>query len=148
MPDKSAPLCTEKDIMASRPRPPGRPNAGRGIGGRGGERSRAAGSVNRVEEIVSLCPVSMGSGLFVDDTESGREGRRIAVAKIKDLLMQLKANIKVRRGLHCNPSLSSAFFLLHGNGYQRWGCCTAVDGTRYPQTSSCFVAQAIQQKYS
>lgn len=123
MPEESVSLSIGKDIMASRPRPLGRTHAGRGIVGRGGERSRAAGSVNRVEEIVSLCPASMGSGLFVDDTESGREGRRIAVAKIKDLLMQVKANIKVRCGSHCYPSLPAVVFRLHGDAYRRWGYC-------------------------
>lgn len=73
--------------MASRPRA-----AGQQHGGQGGKGGRIA---NRVEDILQTCPPSMGTGLLVDDTESSGRLRVRAVATIKGLLEQVKANIKV-----------------------------------------------------
>ncbi|CAM9751680.1 unnamed protein product, partial [Scytosiphon promiscuus] len=69
--------------MASRPR--SHEEVG---GGRPGE--------ERVQGILSICPAAMGSGLEVLLTESERSGRlrAQAVARIKALLEQVKANIK------------------------------------------------------
>lgn len=73
--------------MSSRPRAIGQQDGGRHVVGNG------AG--NRVQDILSQCPASMGSGLLVDDKESSVRLRVRAVARIKELLEQVKANIKV-----------------------------------------------------
>lgn len=74
--------------MSSRPRALGQQQDGRQDGTGGGARFR-------VEDILETCPASMGSGLLVDDTESSVRLRVRAVARIKGLLEQVKANIKV-----------------------------------------------------
>lgn len=50
---------------------------------------------NLVDDVLAMCPASMGTGLLVDDTDNGRRQRVQAVARIKELLEQVKANIKV-----------------------------------------------------
>lgn len=89
----------------SRPRAIGQQHGGRGVVGNG------AG--NRVRDILSQCPTSMGSGLLVDDQESSVPLRVRAVARIKELLEQVKANIKVcvhpavEDGMDCGDMLHS-----------------------------------------
>lgn len=58
-------------------------------GGRGGE--------DRVQDILSMCPAAMGSGLqaALTETEGSARLRTRAVATIKGLLQEVKANIKV-----------------------------------------------------
>ena len=73
--------------MSSRPRVIGQQDGGRDLGGNG------AGY--RVQDILAQCPTSMGSGLLVDDKESSVRLRVRAIARIKELLEQVKANIKV-----------------------------------------------------
>lgn len=76
--------------MASQPR-----TAGRKHGGFQGGNSRDNVSANLVEDVLAMCPSSMGTGLLVDDTGIGRRQRVQAVTRIKGLLEQVKANIKV-----------------------------------------------------
>lgn len=73
--------------MASRPRS----HAEQG-GGRVGE--------ERVQDILSICPATLGSGLqaLLSESESSGRLRVQAVARIKALLEQVKANIKVCAG--------------------------------------------------
>lgn len=73
--------------MASRPR-----------GGGGHDDHGGRVGKDRVQDILSICPVTMGSGLqaMISETESGCVLRVRAVARIKALLEQVKSNIKVR----------------------------------------------------
>ncbi|CAN0082724.1 unnamed protein product, partial [Ectocarpus sp. 12 AP-2014] len=54
------------------------------------------GSDNRVQDILSMCPATMGSGLqaALNETEGSGVLRTKAVDTIKDLLLQVKENIK------------------------------------------------------
>lgn len=65
-----------------------------------GGRDGGGGGANRIQEILAMCPESMGSGLLVDDTESGGRQRQHAAARIKGMLGQVKANIKVGKKQH------------------------------------------------
>lgn len=61
---------------------------------------------NAVEEILALCPESMGTSNTSTTTAYDAENRArtlkaTAVAKIKELLTQMKEKIKVFWGLHC-----------------------------------------------
>lgn len=76
--------------MASQPRA-----AGKKHGGVQGGNSRSSATKNIAEDVLAMCPSSMGTGLLVDDTDIGRSQRVKAVARIKGLLEQVKANIKV-----------------------------------------------------
>lgn len=73
--------------MAYRPRPGGKPG--------GSQAGRESWAVNRVEDTLNACPQSMGTAFLGDDTESGRRHRIQAVAMIKGLLDEVKADIKV-----------------------------------------------------
>lgn len=86
-----------REAMASWPRSTGNQDVG--------QDRRGGGTGSGVKDILATCPASMGSGLLVDDTESGRRQRVHAVARIKGLLEQVKENIKVRRVL--NVTLAS-----------------------------------------
>lgn len=50
-----------------------------------------------MQDILSMCPATMGSGLeaALNETEGSSQLRATAVAAIKDLLEKVKANIKV-----------------------------------------------------
>lgn len=76
--------------MASQPRAVGRKHGGVQSGN-----SRSSATTNLAEDVLAMCPSSMGTGLLVDDTDIGRRQRVQAVARIKGLLEQVKANIKV-----------------------------------------------------
>lgn len=52
-----------------------------------------------VQDVLSLCPASMGSGLHTNDTDSSRRLRVQAVGRIKSLLERIKGNMKVYRTL-------------------------------------------------
>lgn len=66
----------------------------------GGGHDQGGGLVgeDRVQDVLSICPSSMGSGLqsLLAETDSAGRLRVRAVARIKLLLEQVKQNIKVR----------------------------------------------------
>lgn len=76
----------------------------RGGGGGHDEQRGAFVGEDRVQDILSICPATMGSGLQAlrSETESGGRLRVRAVARIKALLEQVKSNIKV-----CAPARSN-----------------------------------------
>jgi len=69
---------------------------------RGHEQQHGAGFVgeDRVQDILTICPATMGSGLesLLSETESNGRLRARAVQRIKSLLEQVKQNIKVGEG--------------------------------------------------
>lgn len=67
-----------------------------------GHEQHGAGLVgdDRVQDILTICPATMGSGLesLLSETETNGRLRARAVERIKSLLEQVKQNIKVRDG--------------------------------------------------
>lgn len=103
--------------MASRPRAAAAGGAGHDQQGGGlvGE--------DRVQDILSICPATMGSGLesLLAETDNSGRLRVKAVGRIKVLLVQVKQSIKVSGGGHVQ----------HERGDSegaRWCVCVCVRG--------------------